>query len=167
MFTKDKNVKGVTGIVGFIGPGMSVEGRLSFEHTIRIDGSFKGEIEGKGTIVVGDNANVEAVVCVDTAIITGKVTGTVEAETRVEIKAPGQVFGEIKTPNLIIGDGSVFEGNSVMTKKPGTPKPFEVRFSSEEALGAGGPARPGEEGIAEEEETRASAEKAGGFRGAG
>jgi cytoskeletal protein CcmA (bactofilin family) len=39
-----------------------------------------------------------------------------EARKRVEIKSPGRVYGEIRTPNLIIGDGALFEGTCVMKK---------------------------------------------------
>ena len=34
---------------------MSLEGSLSFEDTVRIDGSFKGEITATGTLSIGNN----------------------------------------------------------------------------------------------------------------
>ena len=45
MFGKDKEEKKKSGgeVAGFIGKGMSIEGSLSFEETVRIDGSFKGD----------------------------------------------------------------------------------------------------------------------------
>lgn len=104
-------------IVGLIGRGMHVEGKLTFENTVRIDGGFKGEITSNGTLVVGSGAEVEAEIKVDTAVITGEIRGVLEAKTRVELQSPGRVFGEIKTPNLIIGEGAVFEGNCVMLKR--------------------------------------------------
>jgi len=133
MFGKDRDEKTSTAIVGFIGPGMRVDGKVVFEHTVRIEGEVKGEITGNGTLVVGEGATIEAEVKADTAIITGTVTGVIEAATRVEIKAPGRVTGEVRTPNLIIGDGAVFEGNSVVLKKTTPARPFEINFSSDEA----------------------------------
>lgn len=142
MFGKDKDASPASGIAGFIGKGMRVEGVLNFEHTVRLDGEFKGEIAGKGTLVVGEGAVVDAEVKVDVALVTGLVRGVVEAETRVELKAPGKVYGEIKTPNLIIGDGAIFEGSSVMVTRPQPAKPFEVDFSGdEEDRGEGAPVR--------------------------
>ena len=102
---------------GFIGKGMKVEGKLKFDGTVKVDGNFKGDVFSKGTLVVGDGALVEAQVNVSTVVITGEVRGTIEASSRVEMKAPGKVFGDIKTPTLIIGEGVVFEGNCIMTKK--------------------------------------------------
>lgn len=104
-------------IAGFIGKGMSFEGRLSFEETVRIDGSFKGKISATGTLVVGDGGSVEGEIKVGSAIISGTVKGRLDAATRVELRAPGKFTGDIKTPTLIIDEGVVFEGNCTMVKK--------------------------------------------------
>ncbi|MBI5887978.1 MAG: polymer-forming cytoskeletal protein [Deltaproteobacteria bacterium] len=118
MFSKEKEDKAKGGeVIGLIGKGMFIEGRLTFENTVRIDGNFKGQINAGGTLVVGDTGMVEGEVTVDTAIITGEVVGIVEAKTRVELQAPAKFQGEIRTPNLIIGDGAVFDGKCVMLKK--------------------------------------------------
>lgn len=118
MFSKEKEDKTKGGeVIGLIGKGMFIEGRLTFENTVRIDGNFKGQINASGTLVIGDTGMVEGEVTVDTAIITGEVVGVVEARTRVELQAPARFQGEIRTPNLIIGDGAVFDGKCVMLKK--------------------------------------------------
>lgn len=130
MFPKDDG-KGGGGVIGFIGKGMSFEGKLSFEHTVRIDGSFKGEISSNGTLVIGDGAEIEADIKVDTAVITGLVKGKLEAATRVELQSPCRVSGEIRTPNLIIGDGALFQGNCVMLKKGGKEAGTTVTYEAE------------------------------------
>ncbi|MFQ5464383.1 MAG: polymer-forming cytoskeletal protein [Thermodesulfobacteriota bacterium] len=163
MFGKDKDEKTSTAIVGFIGPGMRVDGRVVFEHTVRVEGEVKGEITGNGTLVVGEGATIEAEVKADTAIITGTVTGVIEAATRVEIKAPGRVTGEVRTPNLIIGDGAVFEGNSVVLKKSTPARPFEINFAAEEEAASGPEA---EEAVAGEPAGGESVRR-GFFRGSG
>lgn len=125
MFGKEEKKRGGE-VVGFIGKGMSFEGRLSFNDTVRIDGSFKGEIAGSGTLVVGEGGAVEGDVSVGTAIITGEVKGKLDAAARVELQSPGKMFGDIKTPNLIIGEGAFFEGNCIMVKKEKAEVPKEV-----------------------------------------
>lgn len=104
-------------LIGFIGKGMFLEGKLSFEDTVRIDGHFKGEINASGTLVVGENGHVEGNINVGSIIITGLVEGVLVAKSRVEIKAPGRMLGEMRTPNLIIGDGAIFEGNCHMVNR--------------------------------------------------
>lgn len=121
MFGKDKEEKKKAGeIAGFIGKGMSFEGSLSFEETVRVDGSFKGEISSTGTLVVGDGGFIEGNIRVGSAIISGTVKGTLDASSKVELRAPGKFLGDIKTPTLIIDEGVVFEGTCTMVKKDST-----------------------------------------------
>lgn len=117
MFGREKDEKKKEAdVIGLIGKGMLVEGKISFEHTVRIDGDFKGEIHASGTLIAGDSAHIEGELRVGTAVITGEVVGLIEAKTRVELQSPAKVMGEIRTPNLIIGDGAVFDGKCVMLK---------------------------------------------------
>jgi len=95
---------------------MKIEGKLTFDKTVRIEGSFKGEINSAGALVVGNGAFVEGEIRVGSALITGEVKGSIEAAERVELQSPARVCGEIKTPTLIIGEGTAFDGNCVMRK---------------------------------------------------
>ena len=106
---------------------MNFEGKLNFDGTVRLDGRFKGELTSKGTLLVGNDAVIEANIKVGNAVITGEVRGVVEAASRVELKAPAKMFGDIRTPNLIIGEGVIFEGNCVMTKKEKGSGPIELK----------------------------------------
>jgi len=121
MFGKDKEKekKAVGEIAGFIGKGMTFEGTFSFERTVRIDGTLKGEITAGGTLVVGDAGVVEGDVKVASAIISGSMKGALEASARVELRSPARFTGDIKTPTLIIEEGVVFEGSCTMVKKDG------------------------------------------------
>lgn len=116
MFGKDEKKKGGE-VIGFIGKGMSMEGRLAFNETVRVEGSFKGEIDATGTLVLGEGGSIEGKIKVGTAIVTGEITGTLEASQRVELRAPAKMTGDIKTPTLIIGEGVIFEGSCIMIKK--------------------------------------------------
>jgi len=105
-------------MAGVVGKGMFVEGNLSFEGTVRIDGHFKGEIKSAGILLVGEEALIEAHLDIDTAIISGEVRGVINAKNKVELRAPAKIFGEIRTPTLIIGEGVIFDGKCVMTERP-------------------------------------------------
>lgn len=130
MFGFEEKKKGFD-VTGFIGKGVVIEGRLSFEDTVRIDGTFKGVISAAGTLVVGDGGYVEGDLTVGAAIITGDVKGTLEASDRVELRSPGRMLGDIKTPNLIIGEGVIFEGSCIMLKKNPNALPETVPYGSE------------------------------------
>jgi cytoskeletal protein CcmA (bactofilin family) len=47
-------------------------------------------------------------------VIHGTVTGDVVASTRLEIRAPGKIIGDITTPSLVINEGAMLEGRCSM-----------------------------------------------------
>lgn len=113
-----------------IGQGSQIAGTLKFEGTVRIDGKVEGEISATESVIIGDAAVVKAQVTADTVVITGQVTGDITAKRRVEIRAPGQLHGNITTPSLVIHDGVVFEGQCSMgraaeqkSRRQGPPSP--------------------------------------------
>jgi cytoskeletal protein CcmA (bactofilin family) len=111
-------------IKAFLGEGTEFEGKLIFTGAVRLDGKFKGEIMGKGTLVVGQGARIEADIQVDSLMVGGDLRGAVEVRERMEIDTMGKFFGNIKTSIFIIHEGGLFEGNCQMAK--GTaPKPAE------------------------------------------
>ena len=129
MFAKDEKMTTTdSDMVGYIGKGMTVEGRLTFDSTVRIDGSFKGEISAKGTLVVGEGGVVEADIKAESVIVTGEIKGVVEAARRVELQVPGRILGEVKTPNLIIGDGAVLDGSCTMLETEPAPPTGTVEY---------------------------------------
>ena len=101
-------------VQAYLGKGSRVSGKLTFEGTVRVDGQVEGEISAQDTLIVGERAVVTAQINGTTVIIRGKVTGDINARKRVEIRAPGKLFGNIVTPSLVIHDGVIFEGHCSM-----------------------------------------------------
>jgi len=98
----------------FIGKGSEFVGKLTFDGTVRIDGKIDGEIFSRGTLVIGPGADVAAKIQVDTVIISGTVRGNITSAKKIEMRAPGKLYGNIKAPVLIIEEGVIFEGNCKM-----------------------------------------------------
>jgi len=113
-------------IIAFLGKGTEFDGKLIMKGSIRIDGAFKGEIMGEGTLIVGDGARVEADIAVDNLLIFGDVRGNFEIKERVEICSTGKLFGNLKTPAFIVQEGAIFEGDCQMGTKP-ERKPVEEK----------------------------------------
>lgn len=97
-----------------LGRGSEFEGKLTFEGTVRIDGTLKGEVFSDDVLVVGEGARLEAEVDIGEIIIQGTVVGNIRAKRSVEILAPGRVKGDVTTPMLQIDKGVIFEGRSFM-----------------------------------------------------
>jgi cytoskeletal protein CcmA (bactofilin family) len=99
----------------FLGPDVCIEGIVKFKGTIRLDGELKGSVHGPGgAVVIGESARIEGDIHVGVAVIRGVVKGTVQAEKRIEVYAPGQVLGDIVTPVLSVEEGVAFSGNCTM-----------------------------------------------------
>ena len=118
----------------FLGPDASVEGVLIFQGTIRLDGTIKGKITSSGgTVIVGEQAVVEAEIAVGTAIVMGKVNGTIDAGERIEVYPPGRIDGDIQAPVIAIEEGGLFNGHCTMTPRTEPVKkarPFPEKTAS-------------------------------------
>jgi cytoskeletal protein CcmA (bactofilin family) len=102
------------GTSAFLGKGSRITGKLVFEGSVRIEGQVEGEIMAQDTLTIGESAVVSAQINGTSVVVTGKVTGDITARKRLEIRAPGKVFGNISTPALIIHEGVLFEGQCTM-----------------------------------------------------
>lgn len=103
-------------INAFLGRDTEFDGKLTFKGTVRIDGRFTGEIRADGTLIAGESAIIKSDIHASQIIISGEIRGNIVADNRVEIHAPGKVFGNIHAPVLVIDQGVVFEGNCRMQK---------------------------------------------------
>lgn len=101
-------------VIATLGKGSEFEGKLTFDGVVKVDGRFSGEIFSKGTLIVGQNAEIRAEISVSSVVIQGRVVGNVVAPNCVELHAPARLTGNITTPCLFIEKGVVFEGSTLM-----------------------------------------------------
>jgi cytoskeletal protein CcmA (bactofilin family) len=116
-----------------LGPGSVVEGKLSFEGQVGIDGTFTGEITTKDLLVIGHSAHVSADIRCGSVVVKGEVNGNIRARDSVELHESARVKAEIATPALLIDKGAVFDGGCRMEH---TGDPLDGRSRS------AAPARP-------------------------
>jgi len=100
-----------------LGPGATIQGKLTFESPVRIDGSLMGEVTSTSTLIVGDQGNVKAEVKVGSLVVLGQVTGNVVAQDLVEIKKGGRLEADVQAGRLVIEDGGYFQGKCTMRKQ--------------------------------------------------
>ena len=98
----------------FLGSGTEFDGKLIFSGSVRIDGNFTGEIIGGGLLVIGEGAKIQGKINTDHILISGDVLGNLDIKEKVEIYPKGRLFGEMKTPALVVQDGGIFEGKCLM-----------------------------------------------------
>ena len=109
----DKSFDAAT-VTAFLGQGTRLTGKVAFEGPARIEGQVEGEIVASETLWIGESAVLNAQIAGATVIIHGKVTGDITASRRLEIRAPGRLYGNVTTPSLVIEEGVIFEGHCSM-----------------------------------------------------
>ena len=116
-------------LAALLGRGTHFEGKLHFEGRVRIDGSFRGEIQSDDILVIGDGANVDADVIVDTLIIRGgRIHGRLRARNCIELYVPAQVSGSLHAPEIYMDKGVQFSGSCTMAPLDEQPNlPHESR----------------------------------------
>ncbi|HEX9444155.1 MAG TPA: polymer-forming cytoskeletal protein [Candidatus Binatia bacterium] len=94
--------------------GSRVTGQLRLEGSARIDGSVDGEILCRGSLTVGEGAEIRANISGAAVVIRGQVEGDVTARDRVELGAPARLRGNIAAPRVVVAEGVVFDGGCAM-----------------------------------------------------
>ena len=97
-------------ITAFLGKDTTVEGTLTFTGGLRIDGRLEGEISTGGTLIIGETAVIRGDIRASYVFVSGEIRGNTIADERIEILTPARVFGDIQSPEIIMGAGAVFEG---------------------------------------------------------
>lgn len=97
-------------INAFLGVGTTYRGRLDFTGAVRIDGTFEGEVESEGTLVVGREALVTGQFRVGTLVLGGVLTGDVSASQRVIMHKTARFTGTLRAPALSVEEGALLEG---------------------------------------------------------
>jgi cytoskeletal protein CcmA (bactofilin family) len=123
-----KKEKKIASISTFLGSDSSIEGTIEFKGTMRLDGRVKGKISSNGgTLIVGEEAVIDADIIAGAIIVMGEVSGTINAEERLEVYPPGRVNGDIQAAVISIEPGGILNGTCTMKvhstpiKKVSTP----------------------------------------------
>ena len=99
-----------------LGKGTYFDGDLNFKDSLKINGTFVGNIIASGLLVVGEGAIVNANVTAYSVAVYGTVKGNVVADEKVEMFPTGRVYGDIKAKKIKISDGVIFNGRCEMIK---------------------------------------------------
>jgi len=144
---------GFGNLTAFIDQGSEFEGKLSFKDTVRIDGSFTGEITSDNTLIVGESGEIRSSIRSVCVVISGLVEGNIEASEQIVLHKTAQVTGDIAAPTLVIEQGAQLNGNVRMTSKAAASA---VPAASSKGGSPGGGSHGQESGAARQEGAEAA-----------
>ncbi|MDQ6742754.1 MAG: polymer-forming cytoskeletal protein [Candidatus Dormibacteraeota bacterium] len=90
--------------------GDAFNGRLEMRGDGHVMGSFEGEIDCGGELLVGPDARVGANIRAVNVTISGRVAGNLVARGRLKITAMGQLKGDADVATLVVQEGGVHFG---------------------------------------------------------
>ena len=117
-----------TGRAAVIGPGIHVNGDISGDENLVIEGKIDGKIRlDLHQVEVGKGGNVNADISAKVIKIAGEVRGDITGTEKVIILQSGNVHGNIVAPRMTLEDGAIFKGSIDMdpgdNAKAAPPKP--------------------------------------------
>ena len=115
-----KNMAEQGGEVTIIGQGAKLEGTLVSAGSLRIDGSVKGMIEADGDVMLSAQSQVDADIKANNVAIAGRFKGDLTVRGTAELARGGRIEGNITSKTLVIQEGGVFSGQSIMNEGSGT-----------------------------------------------
>lgn len=109
--------------ISIIGPGMYIQGDLTTDGTVRVEGRVKGTIRAGKAVVLGKEAEVIGDIFTQDAVIGGRVSGTLVAESRLELQSTCVVDGSVRAraEHLQLDEGANFNGQIEMIGAAPTP----------------------------------------------
>jgi cytoskeletal protein CcmA (bactofilin family) len=117
-----------------IGPTIHIEGSLSGQEDLIIEGRVEGKIElRQHNVTVGKNGKVKADIYGKTITIEGEVQGNLYGEEQLVIRHTSTVRGNITAPRVRLEDGSNFKGSIDMSPKETSPSTVETGARNAEA----------------------------------
>lgn len=97
-----------------IGLSVTLKGNLYNKGSVQVNGNVEGEVKSDENILVGETAKIKGPVIAKKIEVAGEIKGLVEATEKLEINPTGKVYGDVNAKILIIKEGAVFVGKSIM-----------------------------------------------------
>jgi len=121
----------------FLAPGARFDGTLIVEDSIRVEGSFTGQIQTGGTLQITSGAQVRADIHAAFVVIAGSFEGQIDSDQRIDLLPPGRIRADLRTRRLVVEDGAEFDGKIEMNPSSASaPQPASTPTSSRRGQGS-------------------------------
>jgi cytoskeletal protein CcmA (bactofilin family) len=101
-------------VINLIGAGTEINGDITSNGDIRIDGTLTGNLQTKGKVVIGETGRAKGEVTCKNADISGKIEGKIIISELLSLKPSAFIEGDIVANKLAIEPGARFTGNCTM-----------------------------------------------------
>jgi cytoskeletal protein CcmA (bactofilin family) len=88
--------------------GTKIEGNVSANSDMRIDGELIGNLNCQGKIIIGAEGRIIGDIECQNAVIEGVFQGKLKCSDLLNIRETAQIRGEITTDKLMVQAGAIF-----------------------------------------------------------
>lgn len=103
-------------VYNMLATGSKIKGEFCSDSDFRIDGTFEGDINCTGKVVIGPSGCLEGNLRCNNAEIMGAVNGSIVVNEMLSFKSTAKVTGDIETKTLMIEPNAFFCGTCKMGK---------------------------------------------------
>jgi cytoskeletal protein CcmA (bactofilin family) len=96
--------------LSIIAVGMTVNGSLHSNGTVKIEGTVEGHVRTRAQVLVAKGGLVRGDIEAREAVIGGLVDGAIRTSERVEIQAGAAVNGDVTTRRILVAEGGMLNG---------------------------------------------------------
>jgi cytoskeletal protein CcmA (bactofilin family) len=119
-----------SGKMAVIGPGIHINGDISGDENLLVEGKVDGKILlASNHVEIGQSGQVKADITAKVIKIAGQVRGDLNGTEKVVVSRTGNVHGNIVAPRMTLEDGAIFKGSIDMdpgeTAQPVVAKPVK------------------------------------------
>jgi len=102
------------GEVTVVGVGARLDGNVVSAGSLRIDGQVKGQINADGDVTLSPQSQVEADIRAQNVSVAGRFKGNIAVKGKAHLARGGRVDGNITSKTLVVEEGGIFHGQSIM-----------------------------------------------------
>jgi len=94
----------------FFGKTMRIEGVISSEEDLTIEGTVTGELKVSKTLTIGNNGHINGKISAAVVRISGGAEGELIANQKLEIASSGKYNGHITADTIMVAEGAILKG---------------------------------------------------------
>jgi cytoskeletal protein CcmA (bactofilin family) len=112
----------------FFGKTMNVEGEITSDGDLTIEGKVTGKLDISNTLTIGTQGHVNGDISAAVVRIGGEAEGQLVAKDKLEISAEGKYNGNIQAERIVVAEGAQVKGTVNMSEssESSETKPVEA-----------------------------------------
>ena len=114
MFNKKEDKPVGPNAMNQFGNGTVINGDVTTEGDIRIDGRVTGNVVSKAKVVIGNTGVIEGDVICQNAYIDGRVNGNLQVTELLILSKTANITGDLVLKKLVVEEGAKFNGKCTM-----------------------------------------------------